>query len=1527
MKITLFTMDKIKEFILPTQISGSFSFDEDEAEEAKLINIEARDGKWVIYSNDFVSVISNGNIIDEEEISDNLFYILKRDNNSYLIYISNTVDKTIDYYSFNKDLNIVIGNTNDCNIIYRCPFISNLQASITYNNNYLLLQKNNSVLIYINNIVLKTNQYYIKNGDVVNISGLKLMFFNGIVLINNPGNCVTVNMIAAKLNLYSPIINNDFQNIEIKDKPLYDRESYFSKSPRIRRIIEKKDIRVDSLPGGSETEDMPLIYTLGPMFTMGIVSVIMLVNTVTKIIQKTATLQNSWTSLVTALAMILSTMFWPILTKNYNKKLKARKRKELEEKYDEYLKTKSEELRNEQILQKEIILENLVSSSECINMIQKRNMFFWDKRIEQNDFLDTRVGIGDAKLDINVIYPEEGFTIDENELKKKADKLIEDFKYIKNVPIKYSFYKNKLTAVMGSDEKQLYFMDGILLQLLTFYSYEDLKIVVFSNDDNKKHWEYVKYLNHNFSNDKTIRFFATDQNSIKNVTDYLNQVLSSRLSEVGEGSENKNLLFRPHYFIVIDSYDDVKNTEFMKNITEIDQSFGFSLVILEKKLSKLPSKCSNFIQLGDKTSSIMENSLDMQEIQNFIAEISYNIDMLQISKILSNIPIEFENNEKKLPESISFLEMEKVGKVEQLNILNRWNTNNSTVSLKAEVGVGEDSNLMYLDLHEKYHGPHGLIAGTTGSGKSEFIITYILSLSINYSPDDVNFVLIDYKGGGLALAFDNKKMGLSLPHLAGTITNLDKALMDRTLVSIDSEVKRRQKLFNDAREKLGESTIDIYKYQQLFKDGKLDEALPHLLIICDEFAELKQQQPDFMDNLISIARIGRSLGVHLILATQKPSGVVNDQIWSNSKFKVCLKVQDAADSKEMLKKEDAASIKEAGRFYLQVGYDEYYALGQSAWCGAAYYPTDVLIKQTDKSINIIDDSGSIIKSIQSGNKKKVKQQGDQITAILENVVAVSEGIGKKAKKLWLDSIDEVILIDDLIRKYNYKKDLTNLEAVIGEYDAPESQQQGLLLYSFLRDGNTVIFGNDGSEREMLLSSIIYSTSILYTGNDINYYIIDLGSESLRKIINMPQVGDMAFIDDEEKINNLIKLIDKKMKERKKLFIDYGGEFKNYQEQNENSKLPIISVIINNYDTFIETYQNQVEEFIKLYRDSVRYGIVFILTGTNSGSVGRRVMQHFSNSYALRLNDSSEYYSIFNTTKKVTPREIYGRGIVNNGGLHEFQTASIFESTKEEVQKLNEIANKLKETDTSVVEKIPSLPKYVDSSIVKNDINSLKDIPIGVNKETLNIEKFDFTTSYSTIISSNKVQDINYFIESLVDEFVSISKLKIIVLDLSSELQNLHKKVANYFSNDFDKNFKTILDYFNKVIDSKDNTEIICIIHSVSKLKTKLSDQAILSEFTKTIKKSENIHLVLIDDSKKLKSLDYENWYSDIKSNTDGVWVGKGLADQNIFRVSPITKEMMKDNGIYFGYTIKDGTAYQTKMLNFYKVGEDDLNGE
>ena len=297
-----------------------------------------------------------------------------------------------------------------------------------------------------------------------------------------------------------------------------------------------------------------------------------------------------------------------------------------------------------------------------------------------------------------------------------------------------------------------------------------------------------------------------------------------------------------------------------------------------------------------------------------------------------------------IPENITFFELYGIERPEELQVKARWAKNHSEKSLAVPLGVRGKEDYVCLNLHEKAHGPHGLVAGTTGSGKSEIVQSYILSLAVNFHPYEVGFLLIDYKGGGMASLFEK------LPHLLGTITNLDGSESMRALVSIKSEMARRQRIFNEY------GVNHINGYNRLFREGKAQEPLPHLFLISDEFAELKKEQPEFMKELVSAVRIGRSLGIHLILATQKPTGVVDDQIWSNSKFKLALKVQDEADSKGILKTPDAAHIVQPGRAYLQVGNNEIYELFQSAWSGAAYKQKSES-DEIDDRIYLINDLG------------------------------------------------------------------------------------------------------------------------------------------------------------------------------------------------------------------------------------------------------------------------------------------------------------------------------------------------------------------------------------------------------------------------------------------------------------------------------------------------------------------------------------------------------------------------------------------
>ena len=1512
MKITLFLPSQILHFTLPPIIAGHFIFDEKEEEESKLINIEARENHWVLHKTDEVKIISNNIYKEEVVLEDNHFYLLEKENVKYLLYVTKLTFSGLRLFTYTDNTVFTIGNLVSSTIRYNTPYITGLTVTIEYKNHQLTLQKNGSPILYINKKVLDKNFYALSFGEELYIYGLQIIFLKGVLLLNNLENCTVAE------NLLHPFVYpvlEEAKTLEVKDTDLYKKEEYFSKSPRLRRIIKTKEIKLSEPPKSGDMYELPLLLVIGPMLTMGIASITMFASILMRLNSGETSLKNSWPQLITSGVMFISMLVWPLITQWYNRRQKKKLKKEIIQKYTKYLSDKRRELEREREQQKIILYENLIPLEDCLTIIQNQKIHFWDKRVDQNDFLIVRLGIGREFLDVKISYPEEGFSIEENELREKADALVNEFLYIDNVPLGYSLYENKITAIMGTHEKSVFFAQNLLLQLITFYSYEDVKLVLFTNKKRENLWHFLKYLPHNFTNQKDFRFFSSGKEETKELANYLHFLVNNR-----KGSNPKNTPHKPHYLILIDEWDSIYQNETIKKMTEMEENLGFSFLLIENRMGKLPSKCNNFISLDGASSKVLKNAYDEQIHLFFTEEIHYNIPMLAIAKSLSNVPIELEEGYKELPNAISFLEMERVGKVEQLNVLNRWNTLDATSSLRAEIGVDEQGDSMYLDLHEKFHGPHGLIAGMTGSGKSEFIITYILSMAINYSPDDVAFILIDYKGGGLAFAFENKRNQMILPHLAGTITNLDKVEMDRTLVSIDSEIKRRQTLFNEARDALGESTIDIYKYQRFFKEGRLKEAIPHLFIICDEFAELKAQQPEFMDNLISVARIGRSLGVHLILATQKPSGVVNDQIWSNTKFRVCLRVQDEMDSKEMLKRPEAASIKQTGRFYLQVGYDEYFALGQSAWCGAKYYPRDKMMKQTDKSINFINETGQVIKSIQAASSIKIAPEGEQITAIMKYIINIAHQMNKKARRLWLENIPNIILEEDIQEKYQITTTPFSVKAIIGEYDAPEKQEQGVVLYDLLQDGNTIIYGNDGMEREMLLNAIIYSSCKHHTVEEINYYIIDYGSETLRKYKPLLHVGGIVFAGEEEKFHNLIKLIKEDIKKRKKLFADCGGNYQNYIKTS-GEKRPLKVVVVNNYDSLYENYPEIYDTFPDLVRDSERLGIIFIFTATAINSVASKITQSCQNTYAFKLKDSAEYMALFGMRRKVIPRDILGRGILNKDGLHEFQVCSIKKEEEETSTYLQEFIIEQNKKNKKTARKIPTLPEFVRLKDIEEELESIKQVPIGISKKELEILTVDYLLNTGNIIASNKLINTKNFVESLLYVFRLLPSTNILVIDPLGGLELNKMQYPNYYTENITEVVEQIIDYVQKLTEVKSEGKGLLLIYGLNKFVDKLEDANKLTELFKTLKNYEKFTCIVVDDGAKMKNYAYEPWFTNTFTLSDGIWIGRGIVEQSVFRLATITKEMTVDYKNDMGYLISENVATLCKFIDFFSKEE------
>ena len=1539
MRVFILDKEKITKFNLPNKVSGVYAIDylPVGSKIKRTVSIEARDEKWIVKSNGSVNIVS-GNMIQEVAVLEEYQYqpIQIKGRNDYIgIYCVPSVEEKFTRYLVQNGA-ITVGSANDTSISYVNNHVLPHHISINPAQDgsfYITATDDDSHFVYLNDKRVK--QTKIKVGDVIFLYGLKIIWMGTFLQINQPKDKLFINNF--NLVTYNEQSPQDITQIDpVSDEEmaleLYTDKDYFFHTPRLKQHLVEETITFETPPPSMIQEEMPFILTLGSMITMLSSSVMSAYTTIYGVASGQRNLVDSIPSIIMCVTMLFGSAVMPRIIASYQKNRTKKKEKLRREKYTKYVKDKEEEINCKLVNQTQILKNNNMSISECYSLVfGKSKTAIWNREIRDEDFLRIKVGTGNCPAKLNIKAPERRFSLEEDDLLTLVIDTSSKLHTLNDVPITFSFAEKNISAFICNSSYNQDFLNGIFLQLMAYHSSQDLKLVFMLTGKEKNNFEYIKFSPHCISNDKTMRFYGNNMMDIKKISSYLEQEFQKRKNKFygqNNDEEKKELgneidkkcaykSFESYYIIVTDDYTAIRDVSIIKEIISTNPNLGFSLSIIEDSLQSLPNECTAFIEVEDKESCIIEKDLNNQ--QRFLPEIVTGLNMRAVANRLANIPISYVDKESELPTSMTFLEMYNVARIEQLNIRNRWKSNDPITSLSAPIGVHASGETFVLDLHEKYHGPHGLIAGSTGSGKSEFIVTYLLSMAVNFHPDEVQFVLIDYKGGGLAMAFDNHETKTRIPHVVGTITNLDTAEMNRTLVSINSELKRRQRMFNDAKSVTGESTIDIYKYQKYYREGILEKPIAHLFIVSDEFAELKSQQPEFMNELISTARIGRSLGVHLILATQKPSGVVNDQIWSNTKFRVCLKVADRGDSMEVLKKPDAASIKETGRFYLQVGFDEYFDIGQSGWAGAKYVPTDAIIKKVDDSIKFIDNVGTIKKSITEITKKvEVANQGDQLVNIVKHITEISAEDNYQVQKLWLDKIPNEIFLGNLKKKYNYQAEPYVINPIIGEYDEPAAQRQALLTLNLTR-ANTLIWGTNDSGKEDLLATMIYSAIADHSPEELNMYILDFGAETLKIFTKAPHVGEVCTIEDQEQIINMFVMIDRELDRRKDLFVDYGGSYVNYIEQS-GEKLPLISIVINNYEIFTETMSNFAEMLSSLYRDSLKCGVSFVITTGAANSFKNRLAEYFTNKLCLQMANDTDYRTLLGCDKSLIPAKVNGRGVTGIGNLKlEFQTAYITKRDKIN-QTIREGVAVLQKSYTTKAMRVPVLPDVVSVNHLLPDIKDLTHVPIGVNVETKLNEVYDLTKSKINLILAESMADNACFFESLFSILKRIPKTKVRVLDILKTYDNA-KLPVECFINNFDAIIPALIQEMEKEVS---DIKRVYVINGISKLKEKLSEKnlPLYEKFFNMFKENENTILIIADNYMDFQRLELESWYDEIIDTSRGIWLGEGIGEQNIINTNSINYEYRSMSYPDMAFLIDDNKALPIKKVVIEKEDED-----
>ena len=1061
-------------------------------------------------------------------------------------------------------------------------------------------------------------------------------------------------------------------------------------------------------------------------------------------------------------------------------KKKETELKEKKEQYEEYLVKKAIEVNQVSIAQRQGQIYHYPDIQALLEIGKSYSARIYEKTRMHFDFLYYRLGLGEVKSSSDIQYSNTEQEKKGDDLDMQGYLLYQNNSVLKNMPITSNLMSGPVGYV-GPRKLVLEQLHLLINQLTVFHSYHDLQLVSIFPEEEKNQWEWMKWYRHATFQDMNIRGFVYNQRSRDQVLNSLNQILKSRKNQKEELNSRDGVIFTPHYLVMITDEKLILDHVIMEFFNEDPTELGCSVIYVQDVMSSLSDNVKTVIDIRDRNTGVLVMEKGNLKNQGFVLDhFPAGFDKEQLPRTLAGLN-HLQNLKSSIPESVTFLELYQVERFEELNVISRWEQHSPHKSLAVPLGLRGKDDVVYLNLHEKAHGPHGLVAGTTGSGKSEIIQSYIISLAVNFHPYDVAFLLIDYKGGGMANLFRN------LPHLLGTITNLDGAQSMRALISINAELKRRQRLFSE------NNVNHINQYQKLYKNGDVAEPMPHLFLISDEFAELKAEQPEFMTELVSTARIGRSLGIHLILATQKPSGVVNDQIWSNSKFKLALKVADRSDSMEMIKTPDAADITQAGRAYLQVGNNEIYELFQSAWSGADYQPDKDEQNIEDHTIYKVNELGQyeILSEDLSGleNAEEIKQIPTELDAIVDGIHELVDQLGiESLPSPWLPPLPEKVYLEEL-HKVEYKEEWKNekspLRPVIGMVDIPSMQAQETLQIDLSKDGHIAVYASPGYGKSTFVQTVIMDLARSHNPGDCHVYLLDFGTNGLLPLKKLPHVADTMSIDEEEKVGKFIRRIEGEIKNRKKLLKEYSVASLEMYERASKKTQPAIFIAVDGYEGLKGTKFEEVLDklLIAIAREGAGIGIHLIITAGRQGSMRMNLYSNIKLQIALKLIDEGEARNIVGRTQ-LSIEDQPGRGLIKLEEPQSFQSAlpAKGEEMLEVIEEIQREAQEMAEAwGGEKPEEIPMVPEEVTKEMfhampsVQRDMIDAYKIPIGIDIDS--VQSMSWNALHNNLLHmGTRVGEGEAFVRGLL-EILVMKKKKVLLFDtMGSSLVEEYEKI-------------------------------------------------------------------------------------------------------------------------------------------------------
>lgn len=944
----------------------------------------------------------------------------------------------------------------------------------------------------------------------------------------------------------------------------------------------------------------------------------------------------------------------------------GRKRRQHRERYLDYLEELREELREwEQDFR--VAAERPDPAPSQLLDVVANPARLWERRRTDPDFLRVRVGSGgvaartvQVKSEASASNPGDPFMVAE------ARALAERFGQVRGVPVRVNLDQVGDVAVIGARQEVLGVAQAVLAQVLALHCPDDVTVAIICPQIRVIDWAWARWLPH-ISAPSPIGEHGPQPliaASAAALVELLAEDLTDRATRAAQsfrhGGGATEALARSRLLIIDDCYGDVAAQLPITDQSLVLAQLGVTMLhLLADQLSE-PSEIAARITVTGQEVTVQEFTDETRRSTQGDRDLVCGDQVEALARVIAPLRLSADSYDDGTgTASVDAAQLLGLEDPAALPLAELWSPRTERNFLRVPIGVDTAGRPVLLDLKESSQlgmGPHGLCVGATGSGKSELLRTIVLALGATHPPEQLSMVLVDYKGGATFAPFT------SLPHVAGLITNLvaDASLVERMYSSLEGEIKRRQQVLADAGK-----IVDITEYHRVqaeLTDPTVMPVLPHLVVMIDEFGELLTAKPDFIELFLQIGRIGRSIGVHLLLSSQRIESGKLRGLDTYLSYRLGLRTLSTEESRTVLDTPDAFRLPALPGFaYLKVDVTIYEQFKSAYVSAPLHKDTEQVASAAAPTLTLMPYYGARDPSlIEPAGPEMVATRRGSGPTLVSTVIDQLSAAGNPVAPIWLPPLPETLTLAQAaggwemtargIRLSTATTDPETLQVALGVLDDPTQQWQGPWLLNLdAAGGNLMLLGGPGSGKTTALRTLALSLASSYSPTDVGIYGIDLLGSGLRWLEGLPHVGGVCSRDDRDRVRRTIEEVHTMLTERETLFrlhaLDTTADLRRARAAGDLSDLACTDVVllIDGYGQIGTEFDSLEPQIHALLERGGRFGIHVVVTARRWNEVRGAQQVALGNRIELRLVDPAES-SIHAPTARTIMTGQHGRAL-------------------------------------------------------------------------------------------------------------------------------------------------------------------------------------------------------------------------------------------------------------------------------------------